>query len=111
MGRLAAGNLTEQISLLNPSAPVPDGRGGFRPGPATSPLVVRASVRVLSGLEVLRLGQVAGSTVAEFQVRYTDSVTTATKLTWQGRGYGIRQVVQDVRREFTTITALDNGRG
>lgn len=111
MGRLAAGNLTERISLRNPSAPVSDGRGGFRPGVPTTPVVVSASVRVLSGAEVLRLGQVLGTSVAEFTVRYTTNVTTATTVTWQGRSYGVKQVAQDVRREFTTLTCSDNGRG
>ncbi|SDY97622.1 phage head closure protein [Hymenobacter psychrophilus] len=109
MGRVAAGNLTERLSLLNPSAPVPDGRGGFLPGVATSPLVVRASVRQLSGLEVLRLGQVLGTSVVEFTIRYTDAVNTTTKLRWSGRSYGVRQVVHDPRREFTVLTAVDNG--
>lgn len=110
MGRLNAGDLTERISLTNPTAAVSDGRGGQLPGAPATPVEAYAQKRELSGAEVLRLGQTLGASIVEFTIRYREDVSTTTLVTWQGRSYGIRQVVHDSRKEFSALTCVDNGR-
>lgn len=110
MGRLAAGNLTEEVTLTTPGVAVPDGQGGQRPGVNTT-ATVPAEVKQLSGRELLRLGLTAAVSVIEVRVRYRSDAAYTQRLTWQGRSYNVSQVVQDTRKEFTTFTCQDNGRG
>lgn len=110
MGRLNAGALTETIWLSTPVGAAPDGQGGFLPTVKPAPVLVYARKRELSGMEAIRLGQVLGSSVVEFTIRYKPQVTHKTGVTWKGKSYGVRQVTHDDFREFTVLTCVDNGR-
>lgn len=110
MGRIAAGDLTERVSLQQPTAAVPDGQGGFLKGGVNVTVTVYAKVRVVSGTEALRLGQTLGSRVVQAVVRYYPAATSSTTLTWEGKSLAVQQVVHDNRKEFTTLTCVDNGR-
>lgn len=110
MGRIAAGQLTERITLRAPGPSVPDGRGGQNPGPMGAPVTVWARKRELTGTEVLRLGQTAGTGVVEFTIRYRETAGLTSLVDWQGRDYAVRQVVHDDRKEYTVLTCLTNGR-
>ncbi|SNR92335.1 phage head closure protein [Hymenobacter mucosus] len=113
MGRLAAGSLTERVTLTNASAAIEDGQGGWlesESGPEWT-RTVHAERKVLSGSEALRLGQVLGGEVALYTVRYTARATSDTRLTTKtGQTYSVRHVEHDTRREFSLLTCVDNGR-
>jgi head-tail adaptor len=110
-GRIAAGDLTERVTLHYQAEPLPDGQGGFRKG-AESIRTVSAQVRVLSSRETLALGQTLAGRVAEVTIRAPRQVdVNTTQLSWDYSRWNIQRVDKDPRREFLTLTCITNGRG
>jgi SPP1 family predicted phage head-tail adaptor len=110
MGRIAAGSLTERITLRTPGPSVPDGRGGQKPGTPGTPVTVWARKVELTGREALRLGQTAATVVVEFTIRKRAGVSVTTLVEWNGQSYAVQRVVHDDRHEYSVLTCLNNGR-
>jgi len=109
MGRLAAGQLRERITLLTTSTALPDGRGGFVPsGPDTSQ-TVWARVRPLSTSEKLRLGQVADAEGYEITIRRLASATAKQRVVWNTKTLNVQGVRADEDREYQLLTCINGG--
>lgn len=110
MGQLNSGQLDQRITLLTPGPPVPDGRGGQKPGtlPDTETRLW-AKVRPLSGRELLELGQTNNPTAYEITLRH-HPVAVGQKVRWKSDTYNVQRVVSDTSNEFHKLTCFSSGK-
>jgi SPP1 family predicted phage head-tail adaptor len=112
MGKLNSGDLSERVTLLTPSTSEPDGRGGYLSAGPDAETSLWASVREISGKELLQYGQTLNNRGIEVTLRKDakPTPTTGQWLTWNGESFNIHRVVADSRKEFTTLTCFNSGR-
>jgi len=111
MGRLAAGSLSETITLTLPGPTIPDGRGGQKVGPIPGLSYIRAArVRVLRAAEKVRYGLALNVQAWELTTRAThpleaDPFTSAHRgrVRWKAEEGAVQSVEPDERREYLTI--------
>lgn len=111
MGRIAAGSLTEQVTLTLPALTVPSNRGSQKPSGTVGPSyqrpaavrVVRASERVRNGLPLT--AQAWEVTVRAQQPLAQDPFLKAYQghLSWQTETGAVVSVEPDARGEYLSL--------
>jgi SPP1 family predicted phage head-tail adaptor len=113
MGRIAAGELTQRITLITLGAPVPEtDRGGSTPGPSVEQSFW-AKVEPLSGGEVLALGQVANYSAWRITLRDQPLIlrTPKQRVRWNGETLNVQRVVNDYQqKEYVILTCFNSGK-
>jgi SPP1 family predicted phage head-tail adaptor len=111
MGRIAAGELTQRVTLLTPGEPIPDGRG-YKPGPETE-ATYWAKVEPISGKEVLSLGQTLNTSAYRITLRDQPTIarTPKQRVRWNGETLNVQRVVNDLQqKEYVVLTCFNNGK-
>ena len=113
MGRIAAGELTQRITLITPGPPVLETeRGGSRPGPVVEQSFW-AKVEPLSGGELLSLGQVANYSAWRITLRSQPFIerTAKQRVRWNGETLNVQRVVNDYQqKEYVILTCFNSGK-
>lgn len=108
MARLAAGSLTERITIYTPG-PTTHGPFGATPtGPETRQTVY-AKVEVLRGTEALRLGLEQGGTVYRVTVRQNPGpdVSRLQRMEWKGKTLATTSVQPALERDHAVLYGID----
>jgi hypothetical protein len=104
------GELRHRVAVLNPSAPVSDGAGGFSvEWSSASPGEVWAKVEPSSSRTAERLAglKLEASYSHVVTVRYHAEITARTRLTLGARVFAVRGVVDPLERHEWLIVAVD----
>lgn len=109
MGRIAAGQLRERVTLLTTAGAASDGRGGYTPSGPDVSTTVWARVRPLSAREKLQLGQVVNSAAYEITIRKLDAAAAKKRVLWKGETLNVQAVVADEDREYQRLTCFNGG--
>lgn len=110
MGRLAAGQLRERVTLLAPGPAVAENGGyGFQAGPET-PVDLWARVRPLRGGERLNLGLLANDAAFEITLRNRPGVSAKCRVKWKGVTYNVQAFSADENREYLLLTCFTSGK-
>lgn len=106
---MRAGLLRERVTLVSNGDGVPDGRGGFRPGPETTQ-TVWGRVQSLKGSEQLRLGAILTGQVYVITLRLPLEVSETMRIRWQDKTMSVQSLVREERSREVTLTCVDDGK-
>ncbi|TGE05561.1 phage head completion protein [Hymenobacter fodinae] len=108
MGRIAAGELTERVTLYTPGPSTQGPFGATATGPEKEESVY-ANVQALRGTEALRLGLEQGGTVYRIVVRQNPGpdVSRLQRLVWKGRSMALTFVQPTLERDHAVLYGVD----
>jgi SPP1 family predicted phage head-tail adaptor len=111
MGKLAAGDLDQRVTILTSAVTISDGQGGGEPAGPDLENIVWAKVRTLRAAEKLALGQKLASVMIQVTVRAAPNInrTTQQRVVSQEVTYDVQAVETDTRREFVILTCFSSG--
>jgi head-tail adaptor len=94
------------VALANPGEPVPDGDGGFTESyapldPPTWYCTIEPATA--AGLERMTAGAVISLATHAISGRYHPGITTETRLTFEGRVFEVKQVINRQERNMRTV--------
>lgn len=105
--RTPIGQRPHRVRFENPTAPIPDGKGGYRDGPAVlvAELFVEIQPALGSDQERFAPGTVLSHGACVVSAPYAAGISTATRMLFNGRTFSVMGVSnRDERKGELTIT-------